>query len=214
MRKLMLSSVALLLTVSCAMLTVPYGTPIESGGSIPEGKVLLIGEFVLNPPVKARGKDKDVINLYMTNDLRGTIVTDSISGILRNPAMDEGMLVKFTGLSSIALSPGERYIRYGRYMKYNSVSGGYWGSGPGQGSSPTVEEDSIDLVKDIKISLPANAKAVYIGKIIFQHDNSRAIGVKIVDNYEDAMQEFAKLKIAGVKTSDIKKKLAVLIAKK
>lgn len=214
MRKLILSFVVLLLTVGCAMLTVPYGTPIESGGSIPEGKVLLIGEFVLNPPVKARGKDKDVISLYMTNDLRGTIVTDSISGMFRSPVMDEGMVVKFTGLSSIALSPGERYIRYGKYVKYISASGGYWGSGPGQGSTPRLEEDIIEIIKDIKISLPANAKAVYVGKIIFQHDNSRVIDVKIVDNYENAMHEFAKLKIAGVKPSDVKKKLAVLIAQK
>jgi hypothetical protein len=105
----------------CLVLSMPYGIPLDAGDTPPDDKVLLIGQFVLDPPVEQgpiaahapRGTHKGVIKLYMTYDLRGTY---------RN-AVDDGMDVKFTGLSVVPIASGDHYIRSGSVMT-TGVAGG------------------------------------------------------------------------------------------
>ncbi len=205
-----------LVLAGCATFTMPYAVPLEQKEAAPPGTVLLVGQFVLDPPVKQgpigvhapRGKHEGVIKLYMTYDLRGKIDVNKAFG---NP-VDEGMDVSFSGLSVVPLAPGEHFIRMGSVMKSGVLRTQNMGP-TGMAPNMNVEAQFIQLVRDIRIVLPRDAKAVYVGRIVFRHDGRQALGVSVTDDYANAMKDLAGKRIAGLDSKDVRKKLAEVIAR-
>ncbi len=83
-----------------------------------------------------------------------------------------------------------------------------------------VDITYIMLYGDVKIVVPAKAKAVYIGTIEYRHDlkntKPNKFGyppkkVVVKDEYEKAIAELAAMKIPGISSKDVVKKLAVVI---
>ncbi len=200
----------------CAMLSMPYGIPLEPRQAAPAGKVLLVGEFVLDPPVTQgrvnvtapRGKHVGVIKVYMSKDLRGRV---DLNKATMEP-IDEGMDVNMKGLSVVPLDPGTRYIRLGSVIKEAHLRDRSVGPERG-GAGMTVDAEFLQLVRDLKLTVPAGAKAVYVGRITYRHDGSRATGVSVSDDYAGAMKELSALGIRGLTPSQVKKSLAVVVGK-
>lgn len=206
-----------LLVSGCASLSGPFSEPLERGESVPPGKVLLIGNFVMDPPVKQgplavrapRGTHQDVIKLFMTRDLRGSI---DMSKAFGNP-VDEAMDVSMRGLSAVPLVPGTRYVRAGTVMKRSTVQSNYVAPTPHMrtANAATIDAQFVTIVKDIKLDIPANAKAVYIGTIVFKHNGNEVTRVYVRNQYQSAMRELRRLNLSGVSTRNVVKKLAVPI---
>jgi hypothetical protein len=67
------------------------------------------------------------------------------------------------------------------------------------------------MLQNIKVTLPAKARAVYIGTITYKHNGKKATEVTVRDEQEEAMQALAKMRFRGVGPKDVVKKLAVVL---
>ncbi len=213
MTKFLISMLGCLFVVAgCA----PFCGSLKEGEALPEGKVLLIGAVVLDPPVEQGrfvnidvwGASRGVIRFALTNDLSKKVDPRSPNPI----SPDEVLLMKLKGLSCIPMQPGTRYLREGMLDKSsrcsilappgpNGVSTGFKG----------IDVSSLRLVGDLKIDIPDNVKAVYIGTIVFRHDGKRTTGLRVRDDFKQATKELAANKIPGISSKDVVKKLARVV---
>jgi len=177
---------------------------IEQGEAIPEGKVLMIGKFVIDPvwlteKEKAKsGQEKLDILVGTTNDLSQPVKEGSLyspDGSF-NPVLHE--------VFYYPVPAGTQYIRSGIVQKV--VGQHYVGIAKG---SPIFE--NLNFFRNIKLTVPTGAKAVYVGTIIYYHDGKHATSIVVRDDYEQALKELVKKKIPGIKPSDVKKQLAVVV---
>jgi len=177
---------------------------IGQGEAITEGKVLMIGKFVIDPvwfteEEKAKyGQEKLDILVGTTNDLSQSVKEGSLyspDGSF-NPVLHE--------IFYYPVPSGTQYIRSGIVQKV--VGQHYVGIAKGQ---PIF--NNLNFFRDIKLSVPSGAKAVYVGTIIYRHDGKHATSIIVRDDYEQALKELAKRKIPGIKPSDVMKRLAVVV---
>ncbi len=176
----------------------PSFTPaLNKGETIPQGKVLVIGKFIIDPPKTKPGEETLEIKVGMTFDLSQQIK----EGSLYSP--DEAIAPLLNEVFYFPLPAGARYIRTAQVMKVI----GHQVAGPAAGM-PLY--DDLKLYRNIKLDIPANARAVYIGTIIYKHAGKRAVSVTVHDEYDQALLDLSRMKIPGIKSSDVVKKIAAV----
>jgi len=205
----------LALTVSaCAMLTAPLSSSLKQGQEMPSNQVLVIGKFVLDPPLEqgslagmsaARGTLRGVIKLLLTKDLSRPVKPEDLVPLAPEELID----VKYPGTSFIPLSPGTRYVRLGQYA--TSVSGRF--VNPATSSMRIADVNTLWLYADIRLTIPANAKAVYIGTIVYRHDGYNTAAVAVRDEYADATQQLTAMQLSSIRPKDVVKSLATVVGK-
>jgi hypothetical protein len=175
-----------------------FSPMLKKGEAIPEGKVLIIGKITVDPPMYKPGERPDpdehqaVVLIGLTNDLSKPYVEGEFN--VPDEALDPFPEDLFYAL----LSPGVRYIRYGQVRKPVVFLG-------------HAEFEVINFYRNIKLEIPARAKAVYIGTIQYKRNGKKALSVSVRDDYEQAMREFAAMKVPGVKPGDVVKRIGVLM---
>jgi len=185
-----LAVLALLLT-GCGS----FVEPLLKGEAVPEGKVLMIGKVIVSPHFGKVDKDeKDYIMMSMNDDLNRSVnsIDDAIDP-------DIGKVFYFP------VSPGAKYFRVGQIM----VPNGRYTVAKG-GAKPNY--DVLRMLRNIKVTIPAKARAVYIGTITYKHNGEKAIEVTVRDEQEEAMQTLAKMRFRSVAAKDVVKKLAVVLS--
>lgn len=180
-----------------------FTPPLNPGDTVPPDKVLVIGSIVLDPPFDTVGKKKKdkeplEIRLGLTYDLRQEIREGALYSADEAiaPVVSEGFF--------FPLPAGSRYIRSGQVMKVV----GHHVAGPAAGM-PLYEV--LTMYGNIKLDVPQNARAVYVGTIVYKHDGKKLLSVSVRDDHARAMQDLAGMKLAGVKPGDVVKRLAVVV---
>lgn len=211
---------SLTMTVACSG---AFQAALEKGKPVPPGTVLVIGKITVDPMVEqgnigvqaARGTHVGIIKMNYGDNAAQPIDRDAMAPFSATEQMDWS----FTKTSFIPLLPGTRYARLGTLM----LDSRRYTYGVSSGGSPApggVNITYLVLYGDVKIVVPQNAKAVYIGTIIYQHDLKTAkpnmIGypsnkVIVKDEYDKAMADLAAMKIPGITQKDVVKRLAVVI---
>jgi len=189
------------LVICClAFLLLPFlgcGSFVETllkEGSVPDGKVMLLGKVNVSPHFgKVPEGERDDIMMSMNDDLNRSVnsIDDAIDP-------DIGKIFYFP------LSPGTKYFRVGQIMVQNgghTLSRGY--------ARPTY--DVLRMLRNIKVTIPANARAVYIGTITYKHNDEKVTEVTVRDEQEEAMQALAKMHFRGLGPQNVVKKLAVVL---
>ena len=211
--RLLVAVLGCLLFVSgCA----PIHASLKEGEPLPEGKVLLVGAIVLDPPVDqgelinydVRGMSRGVIRFAMTKDLSKKVDMQAMLPI----SPEEILLMNLKGVSFVPLQSGTLYIRMGIMDVSSRASTLTMPTGPGGSAGfKGIDVSSLYLVRDLKIEIPAKAKAVYIGTIVFKHDGAKATGVQVRDDFKQAVTELTAKNIPGIKPKDVVKKLAQVV---
>ncbi len=188
------------IVIACFLVSVVAGCgpsfteAMKKGEDIPAGKVVIVGKVLLDPPFETVGKKK--IDDEPLNMLLGLTfeLNDKIN-------QGEGIDPDINETFFFPLPPGKRYIRVGQVMKVvgHNVAGG----------RPIYEV--LRMNKNIKLDIPRKAKIVYIGTIVYHHDGTRMMSVSVRDEYDNAVREAGKMKLPGVKSGDIVKKLAFVV---
>jgi hypothetical protein len=199
---------------ACAMMSAPLSSSLKQGQEPPSNQVLVIGKFMLDPPLKqgsltgmssARGELRDVIKLLLTKELSQPVKPDELVPL----APDELIDAKYPGTSFVPLAPGTRYVRLGQYA--TSVSSKF--VDPAKSSMVIANANTLWLYGDIKLTVPAGAKAVYIGTIVYKHDGYNTTAVVVRDEYAEAMQQLGAMKLTSVRPKDVVKSLAAGVGK-
>lgn len=68
-----------------------------------------------------------------------------------------------------------------------------------------------DEMVDVRY-VPAGAKAVHIGTLVFTRDGRHVTGLRVRDDFAAAMRDVAGLGVAGLSPRDVVKTLAVPLA--
>ena len=192
-RSIVLSLVCVVFITSCGSFT----PALIKGGEIPPGTVLVIGKFVVDPPwylndAKPKpGEGKLSIMTGITNDLSIVVKEDKIY------TTDINLHTPLYDVFYYPLTPGTKYIRHSQVLKPI-----------GEHRSGATVFDVLKLYKNIKLTIPKKAKAVYIGTIIYKHDGERIRSVTVRDEYKKALRDLAKMKIPSLRSRDVVKKLA------
>jgi hypothetical protein len=223
MKKARIIVVGIVLLAATSCLSGKFNDALEKGDGMPQGKVLLIGKLTVEPMVEQgnvvvqapRGTHKGVIKMNFGDNADQALDKDALVPFSSTEQMD----FDFKKTSFIPVDPGTRFARLGTLMLDSSryTYGFSRGGAPGPGG---VEITYIMCYGDVKIVVPQKAKAVYIGTIVYQHDlkNTKpnrfgypSKRVVVRDEYNQAMQDLATMKIAGIAPKNVIKKLAVVI---
>ncbi len=219
-RVLFTACICLFFLLACSS---PFREALDKGDALPVQTVLLIGKFTIDPlmdqgniAVQAvNGTHKGVIKMNFAADAAEPLDREALMPFSATEQMDWS----YTKTSFIPVPPGTRYARLGTFMldsrryTYGTARAG----SPGPGG---VDITYIMLYGDVKIVVPAKARAVYIGTVEYRHDlkntkpnkfgyPSRKVVVK--DEYQQAMADLAAMRIPGVNARDVVKKLAVVV---
>ena len=192
-RTIVLSLVCVVFITGCGSFT----PELKKGAKIPPGMVLVIGKFVIDPPwylndAKPKpGEGKLSIMAGITNNLSTVVKEDKIY------KTDINLHTPLYDVFYYPLPHGTKYIRHTQVMKPI-----------GAHSSGATVFDVLKLYKNIKLNIPKKAKAVYIGTIVYKHDGERIRSVTVRDEYRKALRDLAKMKIPGLRSRDVVKKLA------
>ncbi len=210
------------MTSACAF-TTPFRESLGNGDAVPAGTVLVIGKITVDPMVEQgniavhapRGTHRGVIKMHFSGDADKPLDRDALIPFSPSESMDWS----FTKTSFIPLAPGTRFARLGALMLESRMVS--YGVGLGGAPAPrAVDVTYIMLYGDVKIVVPANAKAVYIGTVSYRHDlkNTRpnkfgypSKRVVVKDESKAAMADLAAMKIPGIGPRDVVKKLAVVV---
>ncbi len=191
----------------------PFLGSLKEGESVPDGKVLLVGAVALDPPLEqgtlvsydVRGASRGIIRFGVTKDLSKKVDLHSFPPI----SSDEVFLMNMKGLSFIPLQPGTRYMRLGIMDQSSHYSIPVVINGtPGFRG---VDVKSLYLVKNIKVNIPSDVKAVYIGTLVFKHDGEKATSVQVRDDFKQAAKDLAVKHIPGLTAKDVVKRLAQVV---
>jgi hypothetical protein len=183
----------------------PSFTPaLQKGEAVQSGKILVMGKIVIDPiwftkrDIEQQGGEIPNILIGMTYDLS----KEATEGKLYYP--DEGINPFLSEFFYYPLSPGKRYIRSGMAFKVK----GHHMAGMVAGQA---YYDSLQFYRNIRFEVPPNAKAVYIGTIVYKHDGKHATEILVRDEYSEAVQELEKMRIPGIHAGDLKKRLADVV---
>lgn len=219
----MLSAVFSVLLLSGCTCFSPFSESLDKGEAVPSGKVLVIGRMIVDPPLEQgninviapRGSNKGVIKMNFAADAAKPLDKTSMFPFSVSQIAD----FSFTETSFLPMKPGVQYARLGTLM-LDSRATNYVASSSGAMSPRGLEVTNLLLYGDLKITIPAKAKAVYIGTIVYRHDIQHTPPneygyytkrVSVRDDYGAAMNDLAARKIPGIKPKDVVKKLAVVI---
>jgi hypothetical protein len=201
----------------------PFHDALNKGDALPAGTVLLIGKFTIDPVLDqgnigvqaVNGTHKGVIKMNFADNADQPLDKDALIPFSASEQMDWS----YTKTSFIPVPPGTRYARLGTFMldSRRYTYGVSTGGAPAPGG---VDITYIMLYGDVRIVVPEKAKAVYIGTIEYRHDlkntkpnkfgyPSKKVVVK--DEYEKAMADLAAMKIPGISSRNVVKKLAVVV---
>lgn len=180
-----------------------FTPPLQMGQEVPAGKVLVIGKFMIDPPWYLRGKKPEPgekpenmqnIMVAMTRDLSKELTEKTFFKADMN--LDITLYESFY----YAIPPGTMYIRKSQVMRPLR-----WTNAMG-----ATMFDVLIFMRNVKLDIPANAKAVYIGTILYKHDGKRMLSVSVQDEYGQMLRDLPSMKIPGLKSGDVVKKLAVI----
>jgi hypothetical protein len=210
-----------LLAASC--MSGNFSNSLEKGTAVPQGKVMLIGKLTVEPMVEQgnvivhapRGTHTGVIKMNFGADADQPLDKEAMVPFSSTEQMD----FDFKKTSFIPVDPGTRFARLGTLMLDSSryTYGVARAGSPGAGG---VEITYIMCYGDVKIVVPQKAKAVYVGTIVYQHDlkNTKpnrfgypSKRVVVRDEFNQAMQDLAAMKIPGITSKDVVRKLAVVV---
>lgn len=207
---------------ACAF-TTPFRESLGHGDAVPAGAVLVIGKITVDPMVEQgnigvhapRGTHRGVVKMHFSGDADKPLDKDALFPFSPSESMDWS----FTKTSFIPLAPGTRFARLGALMLESRMT--HYVAGPGTAPAPrAVDVTYLMLYGDVKIAVPENAKAVYIGTVSYRHDLKNAVRNKfgypskkvvVKDEYKAAMADLAAMKIPGIGPGDVVKKLAVVV---
>jgi hypothetical protein len=168
--------------------------PLLKEEAVPQGKVLVIGKVNVSPHFGKETKEEwDYIMMSLNDDLSRSV-----------NSIDEAIDPSIGKVFYFPLAPGTTFFRVGQIMIPS-------GSRAGVGGSRTTY-DVLRMLRDIKVTLPAKARAVYIGTITYKHNGKKATEVTVRDEEEEAMQALAKMHFRGLAPKDVVKKLAVVLS--
>lgn len=209
MNRFIVAMLAVFVFSGCA----PFQHSLKDGEALPDGKVLLVGAVALDPPLEqgemvhydVRGASRGVIRFGVTKDLSQKVDMKAMNPL----SSDEVLIMNLKGISCIPLNPGTRYLRLGIMDESSHASIPVVINGrPGFRG---IDVQSLYLIKDIKLDLPSNAKAVYIGTLVFQHDGKQATGVRVRDDFKQATKDLAAKQIPGLTSKEMVRKLAQVV---
>jgi hypothetical protein len=188
---------------------------LEPGASAPPGKVLVIAQLELNPAVKQGPMKKAhfIVGAPKSDEARFYLSTVADIPVDKNaviPFPQKGvnqMNLSFSQPSVILMDPGSRFIRLGDFTVSSSTS---WRNNPAGEMRGSANIESLTLYGDLKIDIPATAKAVYIGTLRYDHNGVESKKVTVVDDYKKAMKELDKMNL-GVSSKDVVKSLAKVV---
>lgn len=210
------------MTSGCAF-TTPFSESLGKGDAVPRGTVLVIGRVTVDPMVEQgniavfapRGTHKGVIKLHFAGDADKPLDKEALMPFSPSESVD----FSFTKTSFVPLAPGMRFARLGMLMiESRMVMGppGFRGAQTPRG----VDATYLVLYGDVRIEVPRNAKAVYVGTVSYRHDmkNTKpnkfgypSKKVVVRDEYKAAMADLAAMNIPGIGPADVVKKLAVVV---
>lgn len=223
MRKAAIAGAGLVFLTAACVFLVSFSESLDRGESVPGGKVLLIGKMTVDPMIKQgnvvlsapRGTHKGVIKMNFSDNADKPLDKDALVPFGPGEMMD----FSFTKTSFIPVKPGIRYARMGTLVLESET--GY--AARGESATPRatgVDVDYLMCYGDVKVDVPQNVKAVYIGTVVYQHDLKNAKRnrygyptrrVVVHDDYDQAMRELAAMNIPGIAPKDVARKLAVVI---
>ncbi|NNG04626.1 MAG: hypothetical protein HKM95_11065 [Inquilinus sp.] len=207
--------ILVVLLAGCASIAAMYSAPkyrsVAAGQTPAPGEVLVIGRFVLDPPVQQGVlayldplDSKQNITFAVTEDLSEPVDMDALI-----PMVPEAFLMaEYNASSFLPMPPGSRYLRMGSYpiTAYCSVQA----IGP-TGGCRAMHSEQVTLVENVRIGVPAGATAVYIGTIVFEHDGERGTRTYVRDDFRTALAELDALGIPGIDSRSVTKELAEIV---
>lgn len=187
----------------------------EPGASVPPGKVIVIAKLDLRPGVKqgAMSKAHFIVGAPEADEAR--VYTSPVA----DKPVDKDAVIPFdlTGASQMNLSyahpsvvlmdPGVRFIRMGEFTLSATTS---WRRNPVGEMRGSANVEKLTLYGDLKLDIPATAKAVYIGTLRYEHNGVESRKVSVVDDYKKTMKELSKMKL-GISSKDVVKRLARVV---
>ena len=209
---------AVLLLTGCAGLTAVFSAPkyhaLADPQAVPPGQILVIGKFVLDPPV-----EQGTLAYYDPWDMKGKIVFATTNDLSRQVdldamvyiAPDEVVITNRNATSFIPMPPGSRFLRFGQFTISATCSVMAMGATPGQGGCRAMETHEILLLEDIRITVPAGATAVYVGTIVFEHDGERGTRTYVRDEFRSMLAELDGFGIPGIDSRNVSKQLAEIV---
>ena len=223
MSKVGIAVISVVLLAAACVFSVPFHETVGKGEDVPQGQVLLIGKLTVEPMVEQgnvvvhapRGTHKGVIKMSFADNADKPLDKEALIPFSSTELMD----FNFKKTSFIPLDPGTRFARLGTLMLDSSryTYGFSRGGAPAPGG---VDITYLMCYGDVKITVPQKAKAVYIGTVVYQHDlkNTKpnrfgypSKRVVVRDEFKQAMQDLAAMKIPGITPKDVVRKLAVVI---
>lgn len=204
--------VTMLVVLTCTGCT-SFQHSLKEGETIPDGTVLLVGAVALDPPVEqgtfvnydVLGASRGVIRFGVTKDLSKKVDLQAFPPM----SFDEALLMEMKGFSFFPQEPGTWYLRVGILDQSSHFSIPVVINGTPRFRG--IDVKSLYLIKDVKIDIPPGAKAIYIGTLVYRHDGSRALNVKVRDDFKRAVQALTEEHIPGVTGRDLVKKLAQVV---
>lgn len=167
--------------------------PLLKGEAVPEGKVLMIGKVNVSPHFgKATKEEWDYIMMSMNDDLGRSV-----------NSIDEAIDPAIGKVFFFPVSPGAKFFRVAQIMIPSGSRAGVGG--------PRTTYDVLRMLRNIKVTIPAKARAVYIGTITYKHNGEKATEVTVRDEQEEAMEALAKMGFRSVAPKDVVKKPAVVL---
>jgi len=208
---------ALFILVSQAGCGIRYMPRIDQIGSIPPGHVVVVSRVELQPAIK---QQIDVEKIFRGNNaIKKNEVKFLTSPNVDKPVRKGAMIpfdvkggydfnVSFKDFSFNLMPVGSTFIRMGDVVVDSGV-----GAVTSNGGASTGHRSFYDLYLwgDVQIEIPAGAKAVYIGTLVYEHDGKYSKNVRVKDDFEQAKKALDKKNIPGIKSSDLKKELAKVI---
>lgn len=198
-----------------------YMPRYEQVGAIPPGHVLVVSRAELKPSVK---QQKGIEKLFRgQNAIKRGEVKFLTSTNVDKPVKKGSIMpfdvkggydfnVSFKGFSFTVMPAGTTYIRRGE-VTVGTRNTGYSSSG-GVTRGANMGFRDVILWGDVKVTIPAGVKAVYIGNLVYEHNGRYGKSMRVKDDYKRAKRALAKQKIPGIKSKDLKKELARVVRKK
>ncbi len=203
---------ALVLLSGCTVAQLPA---YEPGATVPPGKVLVIAQLELSPAVKQGTISKthftigapkaDEARVYLSPIADIPVDKDAIIPFSLKGASQ--MNLSFSQPSVISMDPGEQFIRMGEFTLSATTS---WRRNPVNEMRGSANIEKLMLWGDLRIDIPETAKAVYIGKLRYEHNGAESRKVTVVDNYNEAMKALKEMNV-GISAREVVKRLAKVV---
>lgn len=205
---------AICLSAGCGL---PQHARLAPGNPVPTDKVLVVTRTQFNPPISQNFDyekycvgpgcaGQGEVELFLYPDNGKEITMDPNASTPLKGASE--MHVSFEGFSFILMPPGKWYIRHGivthtRQQTDETVICGT--------SIARYSYQKLLISGDLEVKIPLDARAVYIGDLLYDHDGSMTQKVRVRDEYNQARKALEKMNFMDIKGSDLKRMLATVV---